>query len=93
MRNLDLAGLKFTRLTVIRIWSMEKGTRQWFCRCDCGNMKTVRAGNLRTGNTKSCGCLRWEMLHNGINKGRKLPSRVLAGRSAGLIESIRGKDP
>jgi len=28
------------------------------CRCDCGNFLTVSANALRSGNTKSCGCLR-----------------------------------
>ena len=28
------------------------------CVCDCGNMTVVRNGDLRSGNTKSCGCYR-----------------------------------
>lgn len=26
------------------------------CRCDCGTVRTVRSGNLLTGNSLSCGC-------------------------------------
>jgi len=33
----------------------------WLVRCDCGTEKLVRAGNLRQGYTKSCGCLRTEV--------------------------------
>ncbi len=30
----------------------------WLCQCDCGNSKEVMGGNLRNGNTRSCGCNR-----------------------------------
>ncbi len=29
----------------------------WLCLCDCGQRTVARAENLRSGNTKSCGCL------------------------------------
>ena len=31
---------------------------KWRCICDCGNITVVTGINLRSGNTKSCGCLR-----------------------------------
>ena len=37
---------------------------QWLCRCDCGNEIIVRANNLTSGNTKSCGCKSSEMLRS-----------------------------
>jgi len=30
--------------------------RTWLCVCDCGNVTIVPTGNLRSGNTRSCGC-------------------------------------
>lgn len=32
--------------------------RWWLCLCDCGGLCFVRGTRLRTGETKSCGCLR-----------------------------------
>ncbi len=29
----------------------------WLCRCDCGTVREVRAGNLAGGQSVSCGCL------------------------------------
>lgn len=31
--------------------------RMFLCKCDCGNEKPIRLSNLRSGTTKSCGCL------------------------------------
>jgi hypothetical protein len=38
----------------------------YLCRCDCGTEKVVFMGNLRSGKSKSCGCLRDQLsrLHN-----------------------------
>ncbi len=34
----------------------------WECLCDCGNTVIVSTGNLHNGHSKSCGCLKKEML-------------------------------
>lgn len=40
----------------------------WLCQCDCGNTKVVKSDELKSGDTKSCGCLnderRKERAHN-----------------------------
>lgn len=33
---------------------------RWLCECVCGKKTVVQASNLKTGNTKSCGCLQSE---------------------------------
>jgi len=38
----------------------KSGKAVWLCRCECGNEKSIRSGDLRTGKSKSCGCLRRE---------------------------------
>jgi len=62
---IDLTGKKFDRLTVLERVGTDvtpAGTviPTWLCRCDCGSELVVRGNSLRTGNTRSCGCLRKE---------------------------------
>ncbi len=56
----DLSGFKFNRLTAIEIVS--RNPIVYKCLCDCGNFKNVRAGNLRTKQVTSCGCLHKEIM-------------------------------
>lgn len=57
---IDETGNRYGRLVVLGI-DEDKKTKdrhiQWKCRCDCGNITSVSAGDLRQGKTKSCGCL------------------------------------
>lgn len=58
MPKIDLTGQRFGKLVVIKEDLNKKGHGvQWVCQCDCGNVKTIAAGNLKSGGTKSCGCL------------------------------------
>lgn len=57
---IDLTGKKFGRLTVISFERLEKHKTYWKCACDCGLSVVATGNNLRSGNTKSCGCLRKE---------------------------------
>ena len=57
----DLTNKRFGKLTVL--YSLEErknGHIIWHCKCDCGKERDVVAGSLKSGNTKSCGCLRKE---------------------------------
>lgn len=65
----DLTGLVFGRLTVLeRVddYVSPNGHHNacWLCECGCVNhTKIVVAGyKLKTGNTKSCGCLKRERI-------------------------------
>lgn len=69
MKNNDerWLGQKFNRLTVIafeRITTHATGRDihhyNWIVRCDCGTLKSVSPSRVRSGNTKSCGCLKAE---------------------------------
>lgn len=67
----DMIGKKFGRLTVIELdkernekfrEERNKGLRSsapvcYICKCDCGNICSVKGFKLRNGHTKSCGCI------------------------------------
>lgn len=64
-KGVDISGQRFGRLVAIRpVARSKKGTSaltgQWECQCDCGNVCICLKNNLRTGITKSCGCLQEE---------------------------------
>ena len=54
-------GDRFGRLVVIRETTKDERVNQagrnYLCKCDCGNEVIIYGHNLKTGNTKSCGCL------------------------------------
>lgn len=58
MKKEDLLGKKFNRLLVIAP-AEPVGVRRrsaWLCQCDCGTQKIVKSDELKSGDTKSCGC-------------------------------------
>ena len=58
LKKVEMIGKRFGRLTVIEEGPKRGKDFSWVCRCDCGNMtKPLLGGNLRSGHTKSCGCL------------------------------------
>ena len=59
---LDLTGQRFGRLLVLSRAPRTTSAHQarWLCRCDCGATTTVISQGLRSGGTRSCGCLHRE---------------------------------
>lgn len=58
---LDLSGKKFGKLYVVEIDKNPSNKRiKWICLCDCGKITSVASHQLVSGNTKSCGCIRYE---------------------------------
>lgn len=55
---MDLVGEKFGRLTVIGFEGVKDRKSRWKCVCECGLTVVVSGNNLRSGNTKSCGCMK-----------------------------------
>ena len=52
----DLTGQKFGKLLALDSPYTKNDQRVWRCVCDCGSETFVLAGNLRKGNSQSCGC-------------------------------------
>jgi hypothetical protein len=79
MRQLELAGQRFGRLTVLEFAGPNPyGRRMWLCQCDCGLVVKTSAKCLRDGDTISCGCARNERaarlkLSHGLHDTREYP--------------------
>lgn len=52
---MDLTGQRFGALEVLRVVKKDNISR-CECKCECGNLKLVGAGDLRYGHSTSCGC-------------------------------------
>jgi hypothetical protein len=62
-QELDITGRRFGRLTALYRDGYSNGWQLvWVCRCDCGKIVRVEKNNLTRGRTKSCGCLRRELI-------------------------------
>ena len=76
-KMIDLSGQRFGKLTVIENAGKIDGRHYfWKCQCDCGNIVTIEGSRLRSGNTKSCGCGRYDGLkryNEKISEEVKLP--------------------
>lgn len=60
--RIDISGQKYGRLTAIKFAETDKGGHsKWLCVCECGTEKVVYGTSLKSGVTKSCGCLRVEV--------------------------------
>ena len=56
---IDETGNCYGRLTVLsRAENDRYNNARWLCRCECGNEVVTSGVSLRSGRTKSCGCLR-----------------------------------
>jgi hypothetical protein len=53
----NLTGERFGRWVALEYL----GGKRWRCRCDCGTEREVLAAMLKSGHSRSCGCLRDEL--------------------------------
>lgn len=63
----DLIGRRFGRLVVQGFAGRTDRGATWNCVCDCGQTKIVVGKDLRSGRTKSCGCLESESRRRAKN--------------------------
>ena len=70
-RAIDEKGKRYGQLIVLERAGNYRGREAiWKCLCDCGEDAIVPGSALRTGNTKSCGCLR--IFPSGVAAGNAL---------------------
>ena len=56
--SIDISNQRFGHLVAIEPTVIDN-VLHWRCKCDCGNeLVYVKAGDLRSGNTQSCGCIK-----------------------------------
>lgn len=53
----DLTGQRFGKLTVLEFVQTEDSNSHWKCICSCGSVTIVTGSHLKSGHTKSCGCI------------------------------------
>ena len=87
----NLAGQKFNRYTVIEL-DKEKSNNKfwkifWRCRCDCGSEKSVSSQALKSGTTKSCGCLHRERAKDRC--GKLFKKRVLQHPRIAILQQYK----
>ena len=76
-RFTDLTNQRFGRLVVLERAENDKHSCTcWVCKCDCGNIKTIRGNALRRGLTVSCGCYHKEDLTNRLTTHNASKTRL-----------------
>ena len=77
-----LSGARFGRWTVSDQYVCDRrGERKYFCRCDCGTERYVLERSLKSGGSRSCGCLTRE-------NARRENAYDLTGRSFGDLTAL-----
>ena len=73
-------GERYGMLTVlVRVEDVPRRQVRYLCRCDCGRQCVVRAGALRTGNQRSCGCLRRERMRAAARAAAQVTEFMTGG--------------
>lgn len=71
----NMIGRRYGSLVALRRIQPKRGDGhvRWECLCDCGLTTIVRGSLLRSGNTKSCGCLRLvkQIKHGGARRSQR----------------------
>ena len=88
MAVIDLTGKKFNHWTVLeRAKNDKSGNAMWLCECDCEQhiQKIVKGSSLRSGHSKSCGCLKKQV---AAELGRNNAKNLL-GQKFGKLKVIQ----
>jgi hypothetical protein len=81
-----VAGETYGKLTAISFANKTKdGKHRWLFQCDCGQRTIAIAGQVFSGRTKSCGCLKTFVLKKRNNKRKFFP---VIGKVYGHLTAI-----
>ena len=87
---IDRSGQRLERATVKSLWGRRGKSLLWECVCDCGNVFFAQANNIKSGRTKSCGCLKSQTISRKKKKditGKRFGTLTAISRSKGLNSS------
>ena len=71
-------GQRFGRWTVLSAAGKDKNGKHLFlCMCECGTESNVYGSSLKSGHSRSCGCLKLETCVKSMLSGRGLSSPTL----------------
>lgn len=77
-------GKVYGRLTVLEFAESKNNNLYWKCKCECGNIVTVRGADLRNGNTHSCGCIK--------SHGEELINKILTENNILFVSQVSFPD-
>ena len=94
----EMIGMKFGKLTIIQrepnhITPSGQKKVMWLCLCDCGNETVVSSQDLKSGHTKSCGCLPTNQKGSGLIDliGQRFGNLVVVNRAEDYHYLSQGK--
>ena len=96
-KAIDITGQRFGRLVAVKPTDKRAGSNiVWELKCDCGNTAFVSTNNLNSGHTRSCGCLKDDLVgenHHSYNPNKtdeeRLKKRYILGKHT--IDNFRNK--
>jgi hypothetical protein len=84
-QRIDYTGQKFNHLTVLEMLYKYKNNQTYArCICDCGQETIAYMGNIKSGKTKSCGCIEKSSRYN-----RKHVDNSIIGQRFGSLIVIK----
>lgn len=74
----NIINERFGKLVAIEYAGLDaRGEATWKCKCDCGNYTVSTGYKLRSGHTKSCGCIQEKHRKEGFHKSHGMTDTKL----------------
>lgn len=91
----NLLGKTFGRWTVLKNMGKNPASNReglcWLCVCECGNQKIVPSESLIRGDSKSCGCLKRDLLIARYNNRERFRFKELHKNGVGVYYAMLGR--